>query len=349
MMNCSKALSTTVRAGDRPKSNRELAPQPSNIDVLCGRGRVAFEHEGNRKFRVLVAQSIPAYMGGNRRQKSLVVIKVINTVYDAGGRFLKRTGPKMQWQVAGMRTVREKVGHALRDACSNKVKCITTIHERIMSEKARLHNGDGMIAFEATENSLNPVSSGPSRAIPRRPPSSTFSSASSERRLPAGNSGSRMGNGVFTESRIPKRSLRVIVPTIGHPRETFNDQDKDVETGGTQKPRCGERYNVPSGTACSQPAVDGRFIASVTSLGEDYVVIPARLLRFESGPAAVPVSIQNSRCDVPLRFANVASQLNGRDGRTSPFLGNRPFSLVLAPTMPDDKDKTPRRLAPDST
>lgn len=107
-------------------------------DVLCGRGKVSFNHgkdcratvscafvsnltlsltiaAGNKRFRDAVSSSLPAFVKAeNRYDKSLVVHAIVDDIRKAGGRFLKQKDGK--WTEMGEQQAKEKVGHAVRDA-----------------------------------------------------------------------------------------------------------------------------------------------------------------------------------------------------------------------------------------
>lgn len=60
-------------------------------DVLFGRGSGPNDHEGNIKFRDLVAQRKAEYMATNHRQtKAKIARAIVDIVLSAGGRFLKK-------------------------------------------------------------------------------------------------------------------------------------------------------------------------------------------------------------------------------------------------------------------
>ena len=98
---------------------------PSENDVLCGRGLVAFRHVGNERLRNLVAEAVPLFATATcRYEKSRIVLSLVQRVLDGGGRFLTRLPKSDVWHLAGFKRAREKVSHALRDAASDKVKCM---------------------------------------------------------------------------------------------------------------------------------------------------------------------------------------------------------------------------------
>jgi hypothetical protein len=81
---------------------------PTNKDVLCGRGKTNFFHEGNAKFRQAVGAYLEDYIEAqNRSQKSAIVKEIADCVLQQGGRFLKLR--KGEWYDGGVKTAREKV------------------------------------------------------------------------------------------------------------------------------------------------------------------------------------------------------------------------------------------------
>ena len=61
-------------------------------DILCGRGRSAWNNVGNRRFRVTVHLNLPRYMRApTKHDKTLVIISVVKMLREeVGARFLKR-------------------------------------------------------------------------------------------------------------------------------------------------------------------------------------------------------------------------------------------------------------------
>jgi hypothetical protein len=89
-------------------------------DVLCGRGKISFNHVGNKRFRELINSSMDRYMGAETRfEKSLVVHSIIEEIHQSGGRFLKKDATAGKWVEVSAHHTNEKVGHALRDAANS--------------------------------------------------------------------------------------------------------------------------------------------------------------------------------------------------------------------------------------
>ncbi|CAJ1934418.1 unnamed protein product [Cylindrotheca closterium] len=98
----------------------------NTTDVLFGRGSGPNDHEGNIRFRDVVSKRKAEYMSTNHRQTKATIAKdVVNTVYSANGRFLKKLEandlqklgfpPSTEvYQIVDDDTVMEKAKQALR-------------------------------------------------------------------------------------------------------------------------------------------------------------------------------------------------------------------------------------------
>lgn len=100
-------------------------------DVLFGRGSGPNDHEGNIRFRQLVAERKHEYMTTNHRlTKSSIAKEIAGHVFAANGRFMKRVEPSELkelglpegsdvWEIVGEDAVMEKVKQALRQNNNN--------------------------------------------------------------------------------------------------------------------------------------------------------------------------------------------------------------------------------------
>jgi len=87
-------------------------------DVLCGRGKLSFNHSGNRRFRHVVSQAMDEYKAASSKwEKSLVAAKLVAMIQNSGGRFLKqRKNNDDQWYELSPSECKSKASHAIRDA-----------------------------------------------------------------------------------------------------------------------------------------------------------------------------------------------------------------------------------------
>jgi len=108
---------------------------PRANDVLCGRGPKSFKHQGNQKLRTLIVLSLERYdRCESRKQKTLLIRDIIQSILKEGGRFLKFDKTNDGWFDGGIKAARSRVGFAFRDARTpDKVKCIGKLKEYIFN------------------------------------------------------------------------------------------------------------------------------------------------------------------------------------------------------------------------
>jgi hypothetical protein len=83
---------------------------PTEKDVLCGRGKAFFNHEGNKKFRQIIGNTIGTYLMAKRKsEKSKIVLAIAEEVMETGARFLKRKETEKEWYEGGLDLARQKV------------------------------------------------------------------------------------------------------------------------------------------------------------------------------------------------------------------------------------------------
>ena len=94
----------------------QIIINPSENDVLCGRGGATNNHVGNKRFRMHVSENQPAYLQAKKRDKSLIARAVVDRVREQGGRFLKKIDERgNSWIEVGDKKAIEKTSQALRE------------------------------------------------------------------------------------------------------------------------------------------------------------------------------------------------------------------------------------------
>ncbi|CAB9530819.1 Nitrilase family, member 2 [Seminavis robusta] len=113
---------------------RQLAAnyQLGRFDVLCCRGKIALEHEGNCRFRAMVQSFLHQYAHSSCKVvKSRIVSTIVDSVRQASpeGGFVKFVDEG--WIVVSDRFAREKVGQTFRDLLHAQYKSSTKAKARV--------------------------------------------------------------------------------------------------------------------------------------------------------------------------------------------------------------------------
>jgi hypothetical protein len=88
--------------------------QPSDLSVICGRGKDSYDHTGNRCFRILTSAFVERYSRADSKSvKSALVFNIVTMIRQAGGHFCKHE--RGAWFEVGDRCAREKVSACFRD------------------------------------------------------------------------------------------------------------------------------------------------------------------------------------------------------------------------------------------
>jgi hypothetical protein len=94
-----------------------VATEITEFDILLGRGKASFNHDGNRRFRKFIANHASTYANlDDCFDKSMVVYAVYQSIICAGGRFLQYKNSLNGWCEVEAKVARSKIGHAIRDA-----------------------------------------------------------------------------------------------------------------------------------------------------------------------------------------------------------------------------------------
>lgn len=90
---------------------------PTDLDVLLGRGGSTNTHPGNIRYRQEVEKIRSWYSScTTKSEKKEVSQLLIEYVNEYGGRFLVKDGSTQQWVLANPKTARKKTSQALRDS-----------------------------------------------------------------------------------------------------------------------------------------------------------------------------------------------------------------------------------------
>lgn len=137
----SNNISTNLSSQRRPKRLLPIDFEPSDADVICGKGKNAFLHEGNCRFRRILEQHLHAYHQADTREKrSVVVDTIIGLVRKDcvnGGGFVRQDENGRWWEI-GCASAKEKIGHSIRDSLMHSEPFKKAERQRLRaSNKAR--------------------------------------------------------------------------------------------------------------------------------------------------------------------------------------------------------------------
>jgi hypothetical protein len=112
-----------------PSSSVSLMPGP--YDVICARGKQAYNHEGNKYFRGIVTSATEKYSNvKSKLQRSMIVTEIVDVIRAKGNGFI-RQNEKGEWVECTDVMCREKVGQHFRNALGCQYKSSTKIKRRI--------------------------------------------------------------------------------------------------------------------------------------------------------------------------------------------------------------------------
>jgi hypothetical protein len=93
---------------------------PTEIDIICGRGKKIAKHPGNKIFNQAIHHNLQNYADApNRIDKGIVVASVVNSLLDQGARFLTQDKNSKNYYVLSSEQIHGKTGHAIRDILKN--------------------------------------------------------------------------------------------------------------------------------------------------------------------------------------------------------------------------------------
>ena len=108
-------------------NNKSFHIAPSDYDVVCGRGKGSYNKPGNKRFRAIVTSHVKMYQESKTKlAKSFVLETIIQRVRQQNGGncyFLKYNYEHNDWCEMNPDEIKEKVGHAIREAIMVK-QCV---------------------------------------------------------------------------------------------------------------------------------------------------------------------------------------------------------------------------------
>ena len=132
-MNADKSPADEVTIGGGAKGNMTPLPfgfEPSNADVLCGRGKKNYNSLGNQRLRRIVDSYVEQYSAATSRQdKSDILSAIVNDVRQASphGGFIKQDPATERWFEVG--AYFEFLGEAIAGIlCATTILTLTIIY-----------------------------------------------------------------------------------------------------------------------------------------------------------------------------------------------------------------------------
>lgn len=126
-------------------------------DVLLGRGGATNNHDGNRKFRVLVAENQPFYLQARKRDKVVIARQIVSSIQGNGGRFLKRGNDDSEWVQVSDKRAQEKTSQALREGLD--VRNNTIRPNKMIKSSVRRNSESSSSQIDTAAGSTAPNSS----------------------------------------------------------------------------------------------------------------------------------------------------------------------------------------------
>mmetsp|Transcript_93217 Transcript_93217/g.269205 ORF Transcript_93217/g.269205 Transcript_93217/m.269205 type:complete len:694 (+) Transcript_93217:27-2108(+) len=122
------------------KPSKKPVGEPTQHDVLFGRGGMTNGHLGNRRFRDIIALHRPDYIRASKMDKPNVARRIVRAIRTGNppGRFLKK-GDDGKWYDVGDRTAAEKTSQGLRERSNAEKRQRSALRE---AQKAGKEEGE---------------------------------------------------------------------------------------------------------------------------------------------------------------------------------------------------------------
>jgi hypothetical protein len=136
---------------------------PGDNDVICGRGRECFNHNGNERFRRIVYGYLDQYSKSiSKMEKSYILSDIVAKIRKSspnGGAFVKKCPESKQYYDVGCFLAREKTSQAFRDALHDKYKSSNSAKKKrrqaSQAEKLQKAYSASNLAYNATAEPLD--------------------------------------------------------------------------------------------------------------------------------------------------------------------------------------------------
>lgn len=104
------------------QTNTVIILCPTDLDVICGSGKAASAHPGNKRFRAILSKHLGEYKSAwSKKERMQVTRNIFDDIMSSGRtRFLKKDPIFARFYVVGTRAARDKITHSLRDSKVSK-------------------------------------------------------------------------------------------------------------------------------------------------------------------------------------------------------------------------------------
>jgi hypothetical protein len=132
--------------------------EPSSKVVICGRGKAAVKHVGNRRYHIVIAMNVSNYMNAKSKPEKTHLVNAIVANIKASSPaqtgFVKQDPKTKRWIALGDEEAREKVGHALRDAVARHLSDAQKRKDRALFTPSPVSSSSRMEAFLLAQQSI---------------------------------------------------------------------------------------------------------------------------------------------------------------------------------------------------
>ncbi|KAL3904844.1 MAG: hypothetical protein SGILL_009912 [Bacillariaceae sp.] len=95
---------------------------PGPYDVICARGKHAFQHSGNRYFRNVVQMATEKYSHATSKlERTIIVSEIVDTIRSKGNGFVRKN-ERGEWLKCDDVLAREKTGQLFRNSLGTRYK-----------------------------------------------------------------------------------------------------------------------------------------------------------------------------------------------------------------------------------
>lgn len=162
ILNRTSSMSSTftVASFSKKKRNHNKLMKPGPFDVICARGKQAFNHPGNQYFRSLIAKATAKYSKvESKLQRSMIVTEIVDAVREKGNGFIRQT-TQGEWIECSDVMCREKVGQHFRNALGTMYKSSTKSKRRVKEEFPKLAENlsDFVLSNDAVQTTMERLS-----------------------------------------------------------------------------------------------------------------------------------------------------------------------------------------------